>query len=190
VVFTSSKAKTVTLTNTGAGILNISKISVTGPFSATNNCPGSVGPGAHCTISVKFQPNTKGVQSGAVRVTDNAPGSPQTIPLTGTGTFVQLTPTTLDFGTQPVGTKSLPETITLTNKGGVAVTITSISTTGVDPKDFAETNNCGKSVASGTSCFIRVTFKPLAKGQRTAAVSVSDNGGGSPETVSLRGTGT
>ena len=121
---------------------------------------------------------------------DNAPGSPQKVPLTGTGTYVQLVPTTLNFGTQPVGTRSLAKKITLTNKGSAAVNITSISITGIDAKDFAETNTCGKSVASGASCFIKVTFKPLVKGKRTADVSVYDNGGGSPQKVGLIGTGT
>jgi hypothetical protein len=70
------------------------------------------------------------------------------------------------------------------------VSISGISIPGTDPGDFAETNNCGKSVAAGGSCFIKVTFEPLAKGERTADVSVNDNGGGSPQKVSLAGTGT
>jgi hypothetical protein len=70
------------------------------------------------------------------------------------------------------------------------VKITSIAITGIDAVDFAETNTCGTSVASGASCFIRVTFKPLVKGTRTADVSVYDNGGGSPQKVGLTGTGT
>jgi hypothetical protein len=189
-VFTTSKAQPVTLTNSGAGVLKISHISVAIPFSQTNNCPSSLGPGANCMISVRFHPTNKGVFHGAVSVTDNSSGSPQKVPLTGTGTFVQLVPTTLNFGTQPVGTRSLAKTITLTNKGNSTVTITGISITGTDAKDFAETNTCGETVASGASCFIKVTFKPLAKGKRTANVSVYDNGGGSPQEVGLIGTGT
>jgi hypothetical protein len=138
----------------------------------------------------KFRPANKGVFHGAASVTDNAPGSPQKVPLTGTGTYVQLVPTKLNFGTQPVGTRSLAKRITLTNKGSSAVSITSIAITGTEAGDFAETNTCGKSVASGASCFIKVTFKPLAKGKRTADVSVYDNGGGSPQQVGLTGTGT
>jgi hypothetical protein len=103
---------------------------------------------------------------------------------------VQLVPTKLNFGTQPVGTRSLAKRIVLTNKGDIAVNITKISITGADAGDFAETSNCGKSVASGASCFIKVTFKPLAQGKRTADVSVYDNGGGSPQKVGLIGTGT
>jgi len=190
VVFTTSPAQQVTLTNSGAGVLKISHINVAAPFQQTNNCPGSLGPGANCTISVKFHPGNKGVFHGTVSVTDNAPGSPQKVPLTGTGTFVQLTPPTLNFGTQPVGTRSLAKKITLTNKGDSAVKITGIAITGGDAGDFAETNNCGNSVASGASCFIKVTFKPLSKGKRTADVSIYDNGGGSPQQAKLIGTGT
>jgi hypothetical protein len=190
VVFTTSSAQPVTLTNSGLGTLLISKIAATSPFEQTDNCPTSIGPGANCTISVKFHPGSKGVFHGAVRVTDNAPGSPQTVPLTGTGTYVQLVPTKLNFGTQPVGTRSLAKKITLTNKGSVTVNISGIAITGTDAGDFAETNTCGKSVASGASCFIKVTFKPLVKGKRTAEVSVYDNGGGSPQQANLIGTGT
>ena len=190
VVFTTSLVQQVTLTNTGAGVLTMTRISVASPFQQTNNCPSSLGPGANCTVSVKFRPGNKGVFHGGVSVTDNALGSPQKVPLTGTGTFVQLVPTKLNFGTQPVGTRSLPKRITLTNKGGAAVNIISISITGINAKDFAETNTCGKSVASGASCFIKVTFKPLAKGKRTADVSISDDDGGSPQKVGLTGTGT
>jgi hypothetical protein len=189
-VFTTSKAQPVKLTNTGAGILIITKISVTGPFQQTNNCPSSLNPKANCTINVKFHPTTKDVLHGTLSVSDNAPGSPQKVPLTGTGTVVQLAPTTLNFGTQPVGTRSLNKKITLTNKGDSAVKITIILIRGADAGDFAETNNCGKSVASGASCFIKVTFKPLVKGKRTADISVYDNGGGSPQKVGLIGTGT
>jgi hypothetical protein len=56
--------------------------------------------------------------------------------------------------------------------------------------DFSQTNTCGNSVAGGASCFITVTFKPSATGTRSAAVSVSDNGGGSPQKVSVSGVGT
>jgi hypothetical protein len=189
-VFTTSKAQPVKLTNTGDWVLLINKISVTGPFSKTNNCPSGLKPNASCIINLKFHPGTKGVLSGSVNVKDNAPGSPQKVSLAGTGTYVQLAPTTLNFGNQPVGTKSLPKKITLTNKGHGLVNITSLAVTGVDARDFAETNNCGHQVASGASCVIKVTFKPLKKGNRTADVSISDDGGGSPQKIGLMGTGT
>jgi hypothetical protein len=103
---------------------------------------------------------------------------------------MQFSPASRAFGTQPVGTHSLPEKIALTNKGSVTVSIAKISIAGANAADFTQTNTCGKSLASGASCFITVTFTPAAKGRRIAAIAVSDNGGGSPQTAGLSGTGT
>jgi hypothetical protein len=190
VVFTSSKAQIVTLSNTGLGILSITKIAITGPFTQTNNCGSIVNSGSSCTLTVTFKPTKVGSITGSLSITDNAPLSPQKVSLKGTGTYVQLTPVSLNFGNQPVGTKSLPKKITLSNKGSVAVNITKISLTGANATNFAQTNTCGTSVAAGASCSITVTFTPSAKGKRTGNVSITDNGGGSPQTVSLSGTGT
>ncbi len=189
-VYTSSPAHKVTLTNTGKGILLINSLVLKGQFVESNDCGKQVQPAAHCTISVKFHPRDKGPLQGTVTLTDNAPDSPQNVPLKGTGTFVELVPRDVHFGTQPVGTRSLPKTITLTNKGGSAVNIQSILITGADAGEFAETNNCGNQVASGGSCQIKVTFEPSRKGMRTASVSISDDGGGSPQQVKLTGFGT
>ena len=180
----------VTLTNTGLGILSIASISVSGPFNQTSTCGLTVAPGGSCAFSLTFQPTTIGILPGAVSITDNALGKTQKIALTGIGTYIQLSPASLNFGNQPVGTKSLPKKITLSNKGSIAVSVTSILVTGSSAGDFAQTNTCGNTVAAGASCFVTVTFTPSTTGTRTAVISVSDNGGGSPQRVSLTGTGT
>lgn len=190
IVFTNSKVQTVTLNNTGLGYLYITNIAATGPFTQTNNCGSTVNPGSSCTLTVTFRPTKAGSVTGSLSITDNAPLSPQRVSLKGTGTYVQLTPASLKFGNQPVGTKSLPKKITLSNKGSVAVSITKISVTGANAGDFAQTNTCGKSVAAGASCSITVTFTPSARGKRTGTVSSFDNGGGSPQIANLTGTGT
>jgi hypothetical protein len=192
VVYTTSPAQKVTLTNTGLGILKITSAKVSGQFGVTTDCGETLAPGDSCTANVTFKPTTKGPLSGSISITDNAPDSPQSVPLSGTGTFVQLTPTSLNFGTQPVNTTSVPKYITLVNKGDATVnfTGTGITITGTDPGDFAQQNNCGSSVPPGGNCRIKVTFTPTQDGKRTADVSVSDDGGGSPQTVPLAGTGT
>lgn len=189
-IFTASAPQTVTLTNTGNQALSVTSITTTGNFSQTNTCGTSLAPGVSCTISVTFRPLSKGPLTGMLSVTDNAPGSPQTVSLAGTGTYVRLQPTSLSLGTQPVGTMSLPRKITLSNKGSMPLGIASITIAGAGAGDFAQTNTCGSRVAAGASCFITVTFTPTAKGRRTADVSISDNGGGSPQLVGLTGTGT
>ncbi|MFZ0321693.1 MAG: choice-of-anchor D domain-containing protein [Candidatus Sulfotelmatobacter sp.] len=102
---------------------------------------------------------------------------------------VGVLPTGLTFGSQVVGTTSAPQTVTLTNNQTTALTISSIGFTGADSGDFGQTNNCGTSVNAGASCTINVTFDPAASGSRTATLSVADNAGNSPQTVSLSGTG-
>ena len=95
VVGTTSAAKKVTVTNTGNATLNISTIAVSGDFALATvkqtkkiiPCANgsAVAAGATCVIKVTFTPKQTGVRTGNVTFTDNAPGSPQQVPLTGTG---------------------------------------------------------------------------------------------------------
>ena len=61
---------------------------------------------------------------------------------------------------------------------------------GINPEDFAQTNTCGLKVPAGGSCTFSITFTPTSEGPKSATGYVEDNGGGSPQTVSLSGTGT
>jgi VCBS repeat protein/HYDIN/CFA65/VesB family protein len=102
----------------------------------------------------------------------------------GTGTFVKLNPASLDFGYVGLGSGSTLTT-TLTNTGSTTLNITSIKTN----SPFSQTNTCAKSVGAGKSCAISVTFKPSQSGTFSGAVSVSDDGGNSPQQVALSGIG-
>jgi len=190
IIGTMSSPQTATLTNTGAAPVRISNIATSGPFSETNNCPSSLPAGADCQIKVIFSPTAKGPASGKLSVTDSAKGSPQTVALSGTGTVVEFSASSINFGNQKVGTKSAAVPLKLTNLGTTTLSISQIAITGTDAKDFAQTNNCGTSVPAGGRCTIKIAFKPTAKGQRSANVAVSDDGGGGPQMVALSGTGT
>lgn len=189
-VNTTSAPQSVTLSNVGNGPLSITSIIAAGNFAQTNNCGTTVAAGASCTISVTFTPTTVNTRTGSITVTDNAPGSPQVVSLTGTGTYITYTPASLSFGSVAVGQSSAPQTITFTNHAGSALTIGSITTTGVDNSDFIQTNTCGKSLAKMSSCTITVTFKPLITGSLTANVTISDfMGGNATQNIPLSGTG-
>ena len=84
-VQTASAAQTVTLTNTGSASLTISGVTASGDFAQTNTCGSSVAAGANCTIAVTFTPTAAGQRTGTLSIADNAPNSPQTVGLTGTG---------------------------------------------------------------------------------------------------------
>ncbi len=190
VVGTASAAQTAILTNTGGQSVTISSITISGAFSQTNNCPSSLGVSGSCQIQVVFKPTAAGTASGTLSVTDNATKSPQKVSLSGTGTDLSFSPLEINFGDQKVGTSSASAPVTVSNAGAVAVTITAISITGTNPGDFSQTNNCGKSLNGNSSCTINVTFKPTATGTRSASVTLTDTGGGSPQSVPLSGTGT
>jgi hypothetical protein len=100
---------------------------------------------------------------------------------------VELNPDSLSFGTLQVGGNKNLST-TLTNVGSTALSITGITVTG-DIDEFSQANNCGSSVGTGQSCTISVTFKPTEAGGDSAIISISDNGGGSPQQVYLSGSG-
>ena len=109
---------------------------------------------------------------------------------TGTSPAVSLSSSSLSFGNQPVGVASTAQTLTLSNTGNGALSITSLALGGTSPSDFAQSNNCGASVAAGGNCSISVTFTPASAASFTAALTLSDNAPGSPQTVTLSGTGT
>jgi streptogramin lyase len=145
VIGTSSTAKNITVQSSGSGPLQIANIAVTGPFTQTNNCIGSVAPAASCTVSVIFSPAVVGSASGVLAITDNA--GTQTVPVTGNGIApVTFSAATLSFGTLAVGNTSAPKAVTVTNRQSIALTFTSISASG--PFAIA-TNTCGSGIAAG-----------------------------------------
>ena len=188
-VGTTSTSQTVTLTNTATTTLTISSITETSKqFNMTTTCGGSVAPGGNCSFTVSFQPQSKGGQSGIISIRDSASTKPQVIELTGVGTVVSVSPPTLNFGSQKVGTKSKPQAVTVTNHGSTALNFTSIQIS--DNFEFTQTNNCGTQIAAGASCKIAVTFAPFQKGTQSGHLTITDDGGGSPQVVLLTGTGT
>ena len=192
-----STAQTFTLTNSTSNTVNISGVSFTGAnpsdFSQTNDCPESFASGSSCTITVTFTPDTQGSRAATLTVSDDAPGSPQTASLTGTGVisaFAGFSTTSLSFDNQAVGTTSAAQTTTLTNKGTGTLTISSIAVTGTNASDYHESDDCGGSVPSHDSCTISVTFTPAAQGTSSASLVLTDNAADSPQSIALSGTGT
>jgi hypothetical protein len=81
----TSSAQAVTVSNPGSSAVSVTSVGVTGPFSQTNTCGNSIAAGGSCAVSVKFAPTSGGNLTGALSVATSAPGSPITVPLSGTG---------------------------------------------------------------------------------------------------------
>jgi hypothetical protein len=87
-VGTTSPAKNIRVLNSGNAILNISDITASGDFAlapSAKPCGSTLAVGKSCKIAVTFTPTQTGTRTGDVTITDNAPNSPQQVPLTGTG---------------------------------------------------------------------------------------------------------
>ncbi len=182
-----NSTQTIALTNTGGATLAITSITTSGDFSQTNSCGSSLAASASCSISVTFKPTTTGTRTGTLTVTDNASPATQSVNLLGTGTapMASLSPASLNFPAQLVGTSSTPQALTLANPGSATLAISSIAASGT----FSQTNNCGSSLAPSASCTISVTFTPTAAVASTGAITVTDNASPATQTASITGSG-
>jgi hypothetical protein len=192
-VGTTSPAKTVTVTNTGATSITLSSLSASGDFAAmgsgTSPCGGALAAGAKCTFTVTFSPSYSGSTKGSVTITDTAPVSPQVYDVSGTGVLpVSLSPSSLTFPAQTVGTSSPAKTVMLTNNLSTMLTITGIVASG-DYSISTGTNACSGTLLSLKKCTIYVVFSPTATGSIKGAVTVTYTGSFSPQEVKLTGTG-
>jgi len=192
-------SKAPTITGSGAAKFAVLPYSATGPVSTCLHGTVTLAQNATCTYSVKF---TNGVDTtaftAALNVFDNGGGSPQLVPLTGNGTEVTLTPTTLAFGTvttnktltvtvKNVGTTTLDfsKAPTVTGTGAANFVVLPYSATGPvstclhGTVTLAQNATCTYSVkftnAGGTTSF-------------TSDLNIFDNGGGSPQLEKMTAT--
>lgn len=184
----SSSSKTVTLTNTGSATLNITAATISGPEYTTTLKPTSLNAGANTTFTVTFTPTTAGNASDSISITSNAPNSPTTIALSGTGLQAQIsaTPSSVAFGTVTEGTTdSVP--ITLTNGTNTILTFSQISVTGAG---FAQTGlTTSTTIPAGGSKTFNATFDPTSATTVNGSITLTTNGTPSPLAISLSGTG-
>jgi hypothetical protein len=188
-VGTMSATQKVVLTNSGTAELSISSMTASGPFQVNSDCGSTVAPGTSCDIEVTFKPQTTGRAAGLVTIIDSASSKPQAIEVSGVGTELEILPQSLTFPAQKVGTTSPPMALKMTNHGSAAVSFNDIRIEGNNSTSFGQRNDCGKGLSSGESCTIAVRFTPNKTGPRRASLYVNANGGSSPASVPLIGTG-
>jgi hypothetical protein len=134
---------------------------------------------------VKFDPTAAGTRTGTLTIDDSDPTSPQTVNLTGNGTYVDLPVffPGLVFSTTYIGSQSQQQ-VTLTNTGSSTLTISQIQMVG----DYTETDNCGSQLTAGANCVITVSFVPTTSGLRRGNLIVWDSDPSSPQQGRLTGT--
>jgi hypothetical protein len=199
----------VTITNHGPSTLTPSGFSISGSNAAqfaltANTCTSTLSAGSACTVTVRYRPSqTNRVQETATlsffdELAPQGPaGEPATvgtgrdIALIGNRATVSVSPTSASFGYGRVGDYNLtPTRFTVTNHGGVPVTLSGIYSVGGNYYDWFGNSTCGNSLAARASCTIAVYFAPTRLGVRHSTLVVYDNAVGGAQSASLSGTGT
>jgi len=180
----------VVISNTGTQAVNITLATVTGDFVFGSNPPsqslnfGLVGAGSKLGFLLLFNATASGPRTGTLTLVDDAPGSPQTFAISGTGfvgAMIQPRNDKMDLVTGTLGTPAngIEEIVSVGNQ---AVTVTSV---GISGTGFSQTNNCGAAMIQGQTCQITVVFNPPAAGLQTGTLTIGNTG--NPVTIPLTG---
>lgn len=189
-------ANTVTVTNDGSASMAVTTVAITGAdaaqyglVAAGNECAGAtLAPAEDCTVEVNFDPSETGPTTATLSFGGEAPG---TVELLGTGIAPALAiePTSLNFGSHLVGTKSGVQPFVVKNTGSAPAAIFTISLGGSDSGSFSlgPTDTCsGATLAIGAQCSVDVSFAPATVGAKAATLDVT---GAASVSAPLQGTG-
>ncbi|MGA9248154.1 MAG: choice-of-anchor D domain-containing protein [Candidatus Acidiferrales bacterium] len=194
----------VAVQNTGGAPLAISSVTITGTdsgdfsvedFASCTIAP--VAPGAMCSFEISYVPSVVGPEGAYLSLTDNATNGSQELEVVGAGSgpLAVFSPTSLNFGSAPVGTT--PDLIVaVTNAGNQPLLISSIQITGASafhPGGSTSTNlqictisgSTSGGMQPGSQCYISVAFVPVATGTFQAQINVTDNSQGTPGAVQV-----
>ncbi|HEV2578044.1 MAG TPA: choice-of-anchor D domain-containing protein [Acidobacteriaceae bacterium] len=185
---TNSAVQQVTLTNSGDVALTLITASVTaGDFTATNSCGASLNPHSACAVLVAFVPTAVGTRSATLTITDQFRS--QTVTLTGTGVApagVSLSPTALGFPATGVGLSAPPQTLTLTNNGGLPLHIANM----VLSAGFTlASSSCDATLSPAASCNLIIVFSPTTAGAIAGTLTLTDDAPSGTQTTNVTGTG-
>ena len=176
---------TAPLTFTGPPVLSGSDFALAG----RGDCTDPIAPEGSCTLHVTFKPSALGARKGTLTTHDSAPGGPHSYSVTGVGVqpTVTLAPNALSFGQVPVGDTD-KQIVTLRNTGTAVLTVTDLSSSNA-AVSVTSTDALPFTVAPGAVASLTVTFAAKSVGAVTATISVTDDAPGSPQSISVTGSG-
>ncbi len=185
---TATSTATTTATRT---VTPTATATTTSTSTATATVTATATPTATTTTTATPTPTVSATRTATATTTATATLSAtatRTATPTATATPVPVgtvSPTSLSFGRRTVGTKSSSKTVTLSNSGTGALSVSSISITA----GFIQSNNCTSALLHGSSCKISVQFAPTVIGAFTGFLQINDNASNTPQVVSLSGKG-
>ena len=184
--------QSVVLRNIGTLPVNVSTVTVTAPFTlVSNGCTTPLAAAATCTLVLGYQATSAGSATGTLTIVSDASGGSGDIPVHATGQtsaspLLLVSPSTIGFGVQTIGSQGSTHSVTIRNIGGATASL-SLSTTSID--FLLAPGTCGDNLVPAASCTANVTFRPLLGfGTRTATLVVNGNASNAPKNVNLGGT--
>jgi hypothetical protein len=189
----TSTAQTATLYSSGIASLNLKMSLSPSDYAPTSNtCGATLVSGTSCSVGIDFSPKDINNRGGALSFADNATNSPQKVSLSGVGSEVGVSPSPVAFGSVTHGT-SKQQVVTVTNHSGGSFPAHTLTFTGISVSGTGFSlvkNGCTSSLAAGLSCQLTLQFAPATTGNFNGLLTLTDNGGGSPQKIALTGTGT
>ena len=190
VVVGNSGTASISLSNTGTAAVTVSQATASGAgFTITGSPAGqTIQPGQSVSFTAQFSPTSVGSASGSVSIASNAPNSPFTIALSGTGTQPQIAaiPSNAPFGSVTVG-NSNSQTITVSNGGTANLVISQGTVTG---SGFHISGlSAPLTIPAGSNATFNAVFTPTGAGAVTGSISLSSDAPNSPYMIGLTGTG-
>jgi hypothetical protein len=148
-----------------------------------------------CEVEVDFEPSAVGTRAATLNIGSDAPGTPTSATLSGTGTAnpgIAVEPGSLDFGSHTVGGDAVEtKLVTVESSGTTTLNLGTATLSGADNSQFVVGGGCdGESLSPETSCQVSVGFLPTAVGPKSATLEIPSDAPGSPATVTLSGTAT
>jgi uncharacterized delta-60 repeat protein len=166
------------------------------PFSSNvRSCgplPITINPATSCLLGFEFNPTAVGFFSQTFEIMSNSADAPVLFTLTGTAVDPELTvtPTSIDFGDQAVGSATSSRAVVLSNTSVVDLELFDVSA--LTAPFVVSENNCEplpRMLAPGERCELDIIFQPDSPGAITQDLSITSDAPGPPFTVTLSGTG-
>ncbi|MCL2064469.1 MAG: choice-of-anchor D domain-containing protein [Candidatus Cloacimonetes bacterium] len=191
----TSAVQNFVITNTGGSDLIISGINRIGAteFNISHTTlPITITPNGTASISVTFSPMSEGGYGAFLNITHNAVGSPSSISLSGAGVVpgININPISHNFGNIFIGETSPVQTFTVSNTGGAALNVFSITLSGLNQSEFnLNTSGLPWTIDASGNMTFTVSFSPMSENIKTANINITHNGDNSPSQVTLTGVG-
>ncbi len=197
----ASSAKSVTVTNTGNADLEFGAQpgsivwDMSSSYAITDDgCVNqTVEPGDTCVIKVTFTPSKEGRLTASLTIHAENVDDDLSVGLDGNGIpkGFTATPNPVDFGNVYVNHTSENKVVAVTNEGDDPLSITDTNITGTDANEFSvQRDDCRNlTLAKDETCTVTLSFTPTSEAAKTANLTFTDSGFGSPHNVALKGAG-